>query len=268
MGYGKYSYEDYEEVVKLWRRGLSKYTISKLTGIPPSTIYNWVTGRSKPPRSRWNPPEKPDPIFTYILGVLLGDATVTTGGKYKYKIKIEVVDYEFASKFSLYMSKILNKKYVHPRLNKDGLYEVEYYSVAFYRWFKGRTLKDLSMYIELDTECVKNFLMGIFDSDGHNDKNMTIELYNTNLELLEYVRYLLQKYFNIYSEKPKITIKKGTIVQAPKRIEGSKTRGKQLVKARKDLWVVRLNSKNTTKFLREIGFSIFRKQHGLRYFPE
>ena len=198
----------------------------------------------------------------------MGDATVTTGGKYEYKIKIEVVDYEFAHKFSLYMSKILGKKYVHPRLNKDGLYEVEYYSVAFYDWFKKITFKDIYTYVEQDIKCVKNFLTGFFDSDGHNEKNIVIELHNTNVELLEYIRYLLQEYFDIPSENPKITIPKGTVLTAPKRIEGSKIRGKQLIKAKKDIWVIRIKRKYTKKFLREIGFSIYRKQHGLRYFPE
>ena len=72
MGYGKYTCKEYQEVIELWRKGLSKYEISRITGIPPSTIYNWISGRSKPPVTRWRPPEKPDPRFAYILGVFIG----------------------------------------------------------------------------------------------------------------------------------------------------------------------------------------------------
>ena len=259
MGYGKYSYEDYEEVVKLWRRGLSKYTISKLTGIPPSTIYNWVTGRSKPPKSRWRPPEKPDPTFTYILGVLLGDATVTTGGKYKYKIKLKAWDREFVERFSRYLSTILNKKYRKPMRTEETLYIVEYYSKAFYDWFKNTSLNDLKDYVEHCRECKKAFLRGLFDSEGSHSANKAIYFYNTDRELIDYTCKLLSE-FGIIFKGPYITIKAGDKIRAPKK----KWTKSEYITAKKDLWTIQISGRYARKFLREIGFSIRRKQLGLK----
>ncbi|MEM2179091.1 MAG: hypothetical protein QW272_09765 [Candidatus Methanomethylicaceae archaeon] len=67
--------------------------------------------------------------------------------------------------------------------------------------FLNRPLEELKPYIEYSKETVASFLRGVFDRSGDvNEKG--IVLYGSK-ELLEYVRYLLKKYFDIDTESIK-----------------------------------------------------------------
>jgi len=48
----KYALEDYLKVIELRRNGLGSRKISKLTGIPRTTVRNWINGYKKPPCTR------------------------------------------------------------------------------------------------------------------------------------------------------------------------------------------------------------------------
>jgi len=102
---------------------------------------------------------------------------------------------------------------------------------------------------------VKYYLRGLYDSEGNNYKNKLIQLSNTEEKLLEYVQYLLKKYFNIVATGPYLNKKAGTKTI----IKGVEYHYNQ------NLYSIQINRKlHVQKFLEEIGFTIMRKQLGLK----
>ena len=103
----KYSLEEYQKAMELLRRhGLRK--VSKILGIPVSTLRDWRKGKHKPPLMRWTP--KPCPELAYIIGCLLSDAWVYATDNGDYRICLETKDKDYAENFNRCMAKVLNKK--------------------------------------------------------------------------------------------------------------------------------------------------------------
>ena len=158
------------------------------------------------------------------------------------------------------MAKLLNKRVVKPRRGKvNNRWEVIYYSKAFYIWYKQQNLGTLKPYIEYNKETVANFLKGLFDSEGNHyrskRKYSQIRLYNNDTELLKYVQYLLEKYFNIHTTEPYLHVKAGT---------EHEIRNEKIIKTKHDNYLIVISRRQyTEKFLSEIGFSIREKQLGL-----
>jgi len=176
-----------------------------------------------------------------------------------YVIQLAVIDKEFAEMFSRVMAKLLGASYHKPYWdNKQKEWRVVYRSKAFYKWYKKseeQGLQGFKEYIEHDIETVKYYLRGVYDSDGNNYRNKLIQLSNSNKKLLEYVQYLLKKYFNIKATGPYLDKESGTIIV----INGVKK------PVRHDCYTIVIGRKlHVQKFLKEIGFSIARKQLGLR----
>jgi len=123
-------------------------------------------------------------------------------------------------------------------------------------WFKERTLDMLKPYIEHSRETVKHFLQGLYDSEGYNYRCKQIFLSNNNLKLLKYTKYLLKKYFNIKATGPYLVAKAGSIHR-----NGD---GKE-IKTNHNIYYTAISRKKDVQiFLSEIGFSIKRKQLGLK----
>jgi len=198
--------------------------------------------------------------LAYIIGTVHGDGTVYKNeANYEYIIQLGVIDKEFAEEFSKVMAKLLNRKHTEPWWDeKEKKWVIVYQSKAFYTWYKKcekQGLQGFKEYIEHDIETVKYYLKGLYDSDGGNYRNKLIYLSNTNIELLKYVQYLLKKYFDVKATGPYLVHKAGT----KKVINGVRTRYND------NYYVIQISrEKHIQKFLEEIGFTIVRKQLGLK----
>ena len=247
----RYTTEEYEEAISLLERGLGLSKVSKITGIPKSTLYYWRNWIYKPPSTRWMP--KPINSLAYVIGVLMGDANLARHG-YKYDIELKTMDKPFAETFAKHLSKTLEKPIKKPTWTgpRRG-WRAYQSSKAFHQWYQKQTLQTLKPYIEHDKDTVKHFLQGLYDSDGSNDRNAAIALANSNIDLLVYVQYLLKRYFNIDARGPYLTHKKGSIM---------KIRGKEFIRKKDCFRIVIYKKLHVKKFLTEVGFTIPRKQQG------
>jgi len=259
--YREYSYDDWKKAMDLhnkyklgWRR------VSRILGISQYTVRNWLYYSEIPPTAKWK--AEPSKELAYAIGVVQGDACVSKPKNklgYEYRIQLAVIDPEFAITFSRAMSRLLNKKYIEPRWDeKEKKWQVEYYSKAFYEWYKKckeKSLEEFKRYIEHDTETVKYYLRGLFDGEGSNNRNKQIQLFNSKERLLKYVQYLLKKYFDVIATGPYLQKKAGTKTV----INGVETALNQ------DYYKIVISRKqHVRRFLEEIGFSIVRKQLGLK----
>jgi len=255
--YKSYSYKEYKRIMDMLREGYKPPEISRVFGIPMKTIYHWKHD-TVPPAAKWK--AEPSKELAYVVGVDQGDGSVYKNElKYKYRIQLGVIDKEFAEVFSMTMAKLLNRKYIKPWWSeKEKEWKVAYHSKAFYLWYREceeEGLQGFKEYIEHDIETIKYYLRGLFDSDGGNYRNKYIHLDNTNIGLLEYVQYLLEKYFDIKATGPHLVHKAGTQTV----INGIETRYNN------DYYRIHIHRKlHIQKFLEEIGFSIIRKQLGLK----
>ena len=154
--------------------------------------------------------------LAYVLGVMLGDGSLKRHSR-DYDIKLNTIDIEFAETFSSMLAKLLNRrvlrpKYIGRKRGRNYGWEIAYSSKAFYTWFKRQSLETLKQYIEYDKDTVKYFLRGLYDSEGNNYRCKLISLCNSDLELLQYVQYLLKKYFNIRATGLYLVTKAGSIM--------------------------------------------------------
>jgi len=258
--YKSYSYEEYKRAMELLEKGYGLTETCRILGWPEtkkSLLYHWKHGRI-PPLARWK--AKPCIELAYVIGTIQGDGTVCKDEfRHRYIIELSVIDKEFAEIFSRMMAKLLDVDYREPYWSeRDKIWYMVYDSKAFYLWYKRakeQGLEGFKPYIEHDTETVRYYLRGLFDSEGYNYRNRQVYLYNSKKELLEYVQYLLKEYFSIKSTGPYLQRKAGDI----EIINGVETRRND------DYYSIHISRKlHVQKFLREIGFSIVRKQLGLK----
>ncbi|HEW93458.1 hypothetical protein DRN87_02435 [Candidatus Geothermarchaeota archaeon] len=247
----EYLYEDYIKAMKLLKKYGTK-KVSKILDIPRSTLINWKRGQT-PWNAKWHP--EPSPELAYVIGVLLGDGTVTQDRKSDYVIKLEATDLEFVEYFSKCVSIVLGKPYIKPKKvwkknRKKARWKVRYKSKSFVRWFKEENLDTLKQYIEYNKNTITYFLRGLYDSEGSNYRCIKISLYNTDISLLKYVKYLLAKYYNIKTGKISINGKPGLYY----------TSYGDIIKRKRTVYNLYTHKGYARVFLREIGFTISRKQ--------
>ena len=241
--YRKYSGEQYEKAMELLKKGYSIKEVASLLGIKISQIKNWKYRGVRPPKIKFLP--RPSSSLAYVIGTLLSDGSVVRKGNYKYVIQLKVKDYDYAIGFSKHLSKLLNKSLMNPRKLGDGRWEVTYYSSGFYDWWQSQSLNSLKQYIEHCGECIRAFLRGFMDGDACSSKEGGVIVANTNLEILMYVRELL----NLTG------IRTGKIRKAWEAGKEVYIKGRKY-KATKPLYTLYVNKKD---FVSKIGFSIARK---------
>jgi len=249
VGYKRYSPEEYQQAIRLLRKGLGLTTVSKLTGIPKTTLHYWRHNLCRPPSTRWTP--KPSEALAYALGALDGDANLHIQGSH-HEIELSVKDHSFAKEFSRNLAKTLGKPYKEPTYRRDrGQWRVYYKSKAFCIWYQKQTLQTLKPYIEHNKNTVKQYLKALYVSEGNNYRCKRITLSNSNLDLLHYVQYLLKKYFDITATGPYICSRPGKKVKI----------GNWTGTIRRNVYILAIARKSDVpRFLNEIGFSIKEKQ--------
>ena len=80
------------EVLKLRASGLGPSGIARQTGVPRSTVRDWVAGRT--PKERVDPAVvAPEPLpreYVYLLGMYLGDGCIATHRRGVYRLRIHL----------------------------------------------------------------------------------------------------------------------------------------------------------------------------------
>ncbi|MEM4006726.1 MAG: LAGLIDADG family homing endonuclease [Nitrososphaerota archaeon] len=106
---------------------------------------------------------------------------------------------------------------------------------------------------------MRRFLRGFFDSEGCVSKNGQISCFNNDLQLLQYVRKILN-ILGIRTTEPKIYKKKGTIYF-------DRRSGKTYV-VRKNVYRIHVMMSDVLRFYRLISFTVQRKQKRLENYLE
>lgn len=153
--------------------------------------------------SRVKPLLNPSAELSYVLGVLLGDGSVSIfqcgpymrgGRSYSlriYRVALAVTNYFFVRSFF----EALEKIGLHPRIElkkhhscKQGfLYEVRANSKRFAEWYKDLSLDDIKKIVTQDRDYSLSFVKGFYESEGtfnKNERNRSITMSNTKKDIL------------------------------------------------------------------------------------
>jgi hypothetical protein len=146
------------------------------------------------------------PQLCYILGVMLGDGFTKTfrdRSRIRYVAGIKVCDYDLAISFYNALKEIgLNPifticdwRYYRENTKWRIPFQVYTYNEKFYKWFKSLLLDDIKKIVETSRECVIQFIRGLYETEGsYRDKYHLVIIYNTNLEMVNLVKYLIEKF--------------------------------------------------------------------------
>jgi intein-encoded DNA endonuclease-like protein len=252
----------FDEVNRLRRDGLTYLEIIgwiwRRYGVrlSKSHISYWLRGIHNPYNGRYIPSIellRPSEALAYVIGVKVGDGYVARRRRAvksynRVRIGLKVKDREFAAEFGRCLAKVLGRQPIKPKYS-SGKYVAEVRSQTLYELLKKPVdLNKLKKFIEHCERCMAAFLRGFADSEGSVDKRGYIYIYNTDYELLEYVRDLLQR-LGIETTGPRLTrSRQGTIARFR---NGS-------YKRRKDGYYIYIRAGSNMNFY-NIGFAIRRK---------
>jgi intein-encoded DNA endonuclease-like protein len=249
--------ELYNEVLLLRKQKLSYNQIieeiQRKHGVvlSKSHVSDWLSGKHSPTGSVRSFDSTPCPELTYVIGVYLGDASMSVYN-YSYKIKLQVIDKDFAEEFARCISKILSR--TPPRVkwrDKTHAWHTEV-SRLLLRKFLLQPLHKLGRTINHCNDCSASFLRGFFDSEG-SVSGKDVQITNTNKPLLLYVQTLLMRRFGIETNGPYLQSKGGRIVL----IKG------KFYHANKDCFELRVRTASVSGFQSHVGFTIARKKSAL-----
>jgi len=253
----------YDEVLQLRGQGLSYNDIIKrihrLSGVRlnKSHISEWVRGIYAPLGRVNRFDAKPSPELASVIGVMLSDGSLHLNGRqyHHYGLCLRVKDKEFAEGFGRKLAEVLwrRKPYRARWSPSNRRWVVEGWSHLLYGFLR-QPVENLKPYIEHSKNCAAAFLRAFFDGEGSISKRQLI-VYNTDKQLLIYIKELLEKHFDIDATGPRISVKKGTVMHSP--------RTKKAYKTNKDCYRVYIRTHSLSRFHKDIGFTIERKQRRL-----
>ncbi len=254
----------YDEVRRLRKRGLSYSMIidevykSHGVRLKKSVISYWCRDIHSPYNGcRVSSVEflEPSPELSQVIGVVAGDGSATKKKGYKYDIKLDAKDREFVEEFAKCLGKVLKRHPPKVRKQKTGEFRVEVRAKVLYELLKKPIdINRIAPFVEHCEECMRRFARSFFDSEGYVDKYGRIYCYNSDLQLLQYVRKILN-ILGIRTTEPKICTKKGTAFF--NRIRGN------TYTAKKDVYYIRVITSDILRFYRLVGFTVQRKQKRL-----
>ncbi|WP_231845546.1 LAGLIDADG family homing endonuclease [Pyrococcus abyssi] len=233
----------YSRIVEAIREEF-EVTISK------PTVIRWCKGITDPANKIKRVNLEPSQSLAYIIGVYFGGGSLDADEKYRYRIKLKVIDKEFAEAFSNALKDIG----ANPRL---------YFESSTGRWCVEATSKELYMFLSKPKEELfkigemfpREFIRGFFDSEGCFcfDKKANagfLAMSNYDLDILEFIRGLLLTKFGIKGSI-NLTKRKGTSVNI---------KGKRYFYS-SDLYELRISGiKDITEFYAKINITINRKR--------
>ena len=213
-------------------------------------IYNML--RSRVPSVEFL---EPSPELSQVIGVVAGDGWAVRRRGNEYLIGAKVKDGDLIEEFSRCLGKVLGRDPPRLRQEKDGAFMVEVKSKALYELLrKPIDINRIAPFVEHCEECMRRFARSFFDSEGCVSKDGQIYCYNTDLQLLQYVRKILN-ILGIRTIGPKIYKKKGTIYF-------DRRSGETYVR-RKNVYYIYIRTSDVLRFYQHIGFTIQRKQRRL-----
>jgi intein-encoded DNA endonuclease-like protein len=251
----------YEEVKRLRRDGLTYgkiiEEIQRRYGIRLSVshISYWLRGIHSPYNGRYIPSIeflRPSEELAYMMGAKLGDGYASTNCRIGLKVK----DREFAAEFGRCLAKVLGRRPVKPKYsNSLGWYTISVVSKTLFELLKKPVdLESLKKYIEHCERCMAAFLRGFADSEGSVNKRGCIIIYNTDYELLTYVKDLLKR-LGIESTGPWPRGRLGKTFFNPQTMKRHT--------CKKECFYIYIGAGSNINFYKNIGFIIGRKQRRL-----
>ncbi|GBC72091.1 hypothetical protein HRbin02_01883 [Candidatus Calditenuaceae archaeon HR02] len=212
--------EIYDEVLRLRKEGASYYEIRNILqqqyslDVPKSTLSYWLRhihtpkndGKGRPKSDQRLNKLRNCPETGYTLGAYLGDGYKHYEVKAKkYMVLLPVKDKEFAEEFARSAAVALgrSKPYRAYYIRSEETWLARAYSRELYLLsMRVKDHNDISAiipYVEHCQECVKSFIRGFADAEGGPIvSTKRIKISNTNLQLLRYIKHLLQQ-LGIYS---------------------------------------------------------------------
>jgi len=254
----------YDEVRRLRKKGLSYSMIidevykSHGVRLKKSVISYWCRNICSPYNGcRVSSIEflEPSPELSQVIGTVAGDGWTVKKKNGIYEVGAKVKDKDFIEEFSRCLGKVLNRNPPRPRRKKSGMLVVNVRSKALYELLKKPIdINKIAPYVEHCKECMRRFVRSFFDSEGSVDKDGKIRCYNSDLQLLQYVKKILN-ILGIRTTEPKICKKKGTTIF-------DRRNGKTFT-TKKDVYRICVRMSDVLRFYQRIGFTIQRKQKRL-----
>jgi intein-encoded DNA endonuclease-like protein len=244
----------YHVVLDLRKEGLSyNQIIRKIEAehgekLRKSHLSDWINGKHEPFGSVRTFTADPRPELAYVIGVKMGDASMSVNRAYSYMIKLRVIDREFAEEFAKCLSVVLGRD--PPRVKwheKTHAWHTQLSSMLLQKFLR-EALPPLKKVIEHCNDCVSAFLRGFFDSEGSVYRTQ-LRVANTNRTMLLYVRHLLESRFGIEVGGPYLSSTGGRLVII---------KGKQY-RANKDCFVLAVATSSIPAYQSSVGFTIIRK---------
>ena len=187
----------YRLVLELRKEGLSynaiieKVKAEQGVTLRKSHISGWTNGKHRPFGYVRAFDAKPCPELAYVIGVKMGDASMSVGhNNYNCMVKLRVTDREFAEEFSRSLGIILSRN--APRVKwheKTYAWHTQLSSILLYNLLK-QDLKRLLPTIRHCRRCEAAFLRGFFDSEGSISRRL-LTVCNGDLDKLQLVCDLL-----------------------------------------------------------------------------
>jgi len=259
----------YREALRLHAEGYGCKRIARKLSVSLSTVKDWVAGRCSPYGPQ--PPElpiptprpyprprlvelRPCPELAYVIGVVLGDGFCTHTNR-SYPIGLRAKDKEFVEEFARCLSIIIRRP-LKVGLDKRRLHYVRTSSRELYELLrKPADMERLKPFVEHCEECMAAFLRGFIDSEGHIDSHRVIYVFNTDIELLQYVRELLGV-LGIQSTELRLHNEAGSSFRDPNGQD-------KTWKRRKTVYQFQIRAKCNLTFYQKIGLTIHRKRRRL-----
>jgi intein-encoded DNA endonuclease-like protein len=246
--------EMYERAIELREKnGWGQRRIAEELGLKAGTVKGWIYD-NKRPDTHFNIPDlTPSPSLSYIIGTVEGDGWTTNhierDGVERHRIGLQAISYEFVAEFRDAIENIVGKKYNLTKRQKDeysDTYVVKLDNLPLFD-FLERPRDD---HRDRISEYPSGFIRGLFDSEGTpKQKANMIECYNTDCALLRFTSDILSEL--------EIDSSLGTKDRDESKIDGRE------IKAKKQLYVLRISGSDVSSFYECVGFTIPEKKQKL-----
>jgi len=218
-----------------------------------SHISGWINGKHRPLGYVRAFDASPCAELAYVIGVSLGDASTSSSpSNYNHKIKLRVIDEEFAQEFARCLGVLLGR--TPPRVKwheKTHSWHTELSSLLLMRFLR-RDLVVLVPLIEHCPRCMGAFLRGFYDSEA-SIRGRQLRVHNGDLDKLKLVCRLLSS-LGIETTGPHLRGEKG----------GTGSIKGKLYHVNKDQYYVYVRTSSLLAFSYSVGFTIVRKQERLK----